>query len=128
MIVFVNGNYGKTDLSNEYCQEGIVGIASDTYGYGLGRKDIANEIPIAVAGIVLAFVDMEYPSGTPLTCTKDGYLTKMSRYKVTMYPERIVATFYKKESLENWNGIEVKGRHWVKIKILKPILEIVSVF
>lgn len=114
---YVRYSNGDTNISNKYNQKGIVGIASDTFGYGLGRKDIGNkEIPIAVAGIVLAYVDQEYESGTPLTCSTDGFLTKINRLQAIIYPERIVGTFYKKESLENWNGIEVNNRHWVKVK------------
>jgi hypothetical protein len=32
------------------------------------------------------------------------------------YPERIVATFWKKETINEWNGIIVAGRHWVKVR------------
>lgn len=106
-----------TDVSSDYNQQGIIGIASDTLGFGVGKKDIGNkEIPIAIGGIVLAYCDKEYQTGTPLTCSKDGYLTEMDRQTVVMYPERIVATFYKEEQQEFWNDIEVKGRHWVKVK------------
>lgn len=108
---------GDTILSSEYNQQGIIGIATDTYGYGLGKKDIGNkEIPIAIGGIVLAYTDKIYLPGTPLTCTENGILTEMDRQTASFYPERIVATFYKEEKQEFWNDIEVKERHWVKIK------------
>lgn len=108
---------GDTNISSEYNQQGIVGIASDTLGFGVGKKDIGNkEIPIAIGGIVLAYVDEIYETGTPLTTSENGYLTQMDRQTVSMYPERLVATFYKEEKQELWNDIEVKGRYWVKIK------------
>lgn len=108
---------GNTVLSSKYCQQGIIGIATDTYGYGLGKKDIGNkEIPIAIGGIVLAYVDKVYLPGTPLTCSENGILTEMDRQTTSSYPERLVATFYKEEKNEFWNDIEVKERCWVKIK------------
>ena len=91
-----------------------VGIASDTYGFGMGVKP--NSIPISVAGIVLAHVDKVYPTGTPLTCTKDGILTEMQYSDKVRYPERMVGKFHKEETDPLWNGtVHVDGRHWVKV-------------
>jgi len=106
----------KVSTSKNYCELGIIGIATDTFGYGCGTKGIGNrEIPISIAGFVLAFVDKVYLSGTPLTCTRDGYLTEILPPDKLLYPERIVATFYKEEINNDWNGIIVNGRMWVKI-------------
>jgi hypothetical protein len=115
--------YGKVYIydngvrqSREYCEMGILGIATDTYGFGVGNKENTPQIPISVAGYVLAYVDGEYLSGTPLTCTSDGMITKMKREDVIKYPERIVGTYIKKEYYLQWNDIVVNGRHWIKIK------------
>lgn len=107
---------GHHRLSHTYAEMGVLGIASDTLGFGVGQKpDGTPQIPIALGGIVLACVDAVYPSGTPLTCTEDGALTKMDTIAKMEYPERILATFYKTEPKDTWNGIQVKGRHWVKV-------------
>lgn len=108
---------GKTYFpSTKYCQQGIIGIHSDTAGMVIGDKGKgANQLKASVAGYVLAYVDKTYASGTPLTCTKEGFLTKMKKKDLIFHPERIVATYWKPENSDKWNGIEVNGRHWVKI-------------
>lgn len=114
---YYNGEkYNKT---NKYCTKGILGIHSDTAGFKVGKKHVSNELDIAIGGYVLAHVDKEYKSGTPLTCTKNGYLTKMKRIDVILFPERLVATYWKPETLEEWGSenekVAVNGRHWVKV-------------
>lgn len=107
------GNYG---VSREYCPAGIMGIASDTYGFGVGQKQDMKQIPIAIGGFVLAHIDKQYAPGTPLTATADGRLTEIKIEEKRDYPERIVATYWKPETDAHWNGVLVNGRHWVKVK------------
>ena len=106
--------------SSKYLDDGIIGIHSDTYGMHMGYKDNCKQMDVAVAGFVLAYVDKEYPAGTPLTCTENGYLTQIERSDKMEYPEKIVATYWKNEPSEYWGGekdkIKVNGRKWVKIK------------
>ena len=105
-------------ICNTRCQESVIGIASDTFGYALGTGN--GGVPIAISGWVLAFVDKEYRIGIPLTNNKYGTLTEMTLAEKQMYPERIVAIYKKKEPLKSWGPenkkIEVNNRHWVKIK------------
>lgn len=110
-----NANFQIVE-SSYYLERGIVGIASDTYGFAVGEKVGFNQIPIAVGGWVLAYVDKVYEPGTPLTCTENGYLTEMQFKDKSLFPERIIATFDRPEKEETWNGIAVKGRSWVKVK------------
>ncbi|MFW6226143.1 MAG: hypothetical protein ACOC3V_04225 [bacterium] len=102
--------------SINYLEMGIVGIASDTYGFGVGKKEKIKQLPIAIGGFVLAYVDKEYAPGIPLTVTQDGYLTEILHDDKSQYPERIVATFWKPEKEKEWNGIKVNNRMWVKVK------------
>lgn len=106
--------------SSKYLDDGIIGIHSDTYGMHMGYKDNCKQMDVAVAGFVLAYVDKEYPVGTPLTCTENGCLTKIEKSDKMEYPEKIVATYWKNESSEYWGGekdkIKVNGRKWVKVK------------
>ena len=109
-------NSGKHRKAEKYCEVGILGIASDTFGFGVGKKeDSVNQLPLAIAGIVLAHVDKVYDSGTPLTCTGGGSLTKMNFWSRVFYPERMVAIFYRQELKGTWNGVIVNNRDWVKI-------------
>ena len=105
--------------STKYLDEGIIGIDSDTYGMNMGRKPDLNQMDVAVAGFVLAYVDREYKPGTPLTCTENGYLTEIKREDKIEYPERIVATYWKSESADEWGSdsrkVKVNGRKWVKV-------------
>ena len=105
--------------STKYLDEGIIGIDSDTYGMNMGHKPGLNQMDVAVAGFVLAYVDKEYKPGTPLTCTENGYLTEIKREDKIEYPERIVATYWKSEPADEWGSdsrkVRVNGRKWVKV-------------
>ena len=106
---------GNIRISNRYASSGIIGIASDTYGIGLGQKDTVDQLPIAIGGFVLARTPV-YPAGTPLTSDRFGMLTKAHWFTRMLHPERIVATFFKREDQLAWNGISVDNRHWVKVQ------------
>jgi len=106
-------------ICNKRCQKSMIGMASDTYGFGIGAAKTQN-VPIAIGGWVLAYVDKEYESGTVLTNNNDGTLTKMKWWQKLLHPERMVAIYHKKEKEETWGPkdaiIIVDNRHWVKIK------------
>ena len=106
--------------TSKYCQKGIIGIHSDTAGSVLGKKGKHKELDISVGGFVLAYVDKEYAPGTPLTSAPNGRLTKMSLISRILHPERLVATYWKKETNKEWGDeshkVEVNGRHWVKVR------------
>lgn len=122
-LVFGKCYYDTKDgarICEERCQMSVIGVASDTYGISAGSGANQREVPIAVAGWALAFVDQEYECGTPLTNDEHGNLTAMTRAEKLEYPERIIALYKRKEAQETWGPagrkIDVKGRHWVKIK------------
>lgn len=106
--------------STKYLDEGIIGIHSDTGGLEMGHKQGTRELQCSVAGFVLAFVDRDYPAGTPLTCTENGCLTEISLEDKVKYPERILGTFWKSENSEEWgpegSKVLVRGRKWVKVR------------
>lgn len=122
-LVFGKCYYDTKDgarICTERCQMGVMGVASDTFGVSAGSGANQTEVPIGVAGWVLAFVDQEYETGTPLTNDENGNLTAMTRKEKLEYPERIVATYKRKEMDPKWGPagrqVVVNGRHWVKIK------------
>lgn len=108
----------KVRKTSRYADNGVLGIHSDTAGMILGRKN-KKCIFLAVAGMVLAYVDKEYKSGTPLVATKGGRLTKASKLTQIFEPTKIIATYYKKETSQSWgaedNPVLVNGRSWVRI-------------
>ena len=113
-------NNGKFTKTSKYADKSYIGIHSDTSGFEMGDKGEVKQLKSSVAGYVLAYVDAEYPSGTPLTCSKHGMLTKAHFLTRILHPERVIATYWKNEPKFVWgaegNEIEVKGRHWVRIK------------
>ena len=112
---------GRVYKTDSYADANVMGIHSDTAGMVLGTKDKGVVcINLAVAGVVLAYVDKEYECGTALVATKEGKLTKANRRTRLFHPERIVATFYKKEIQDFWGSsthkVAVNGRSWVKVR------------
>ena len=105
--------------SEKYLEDCILGIHSDTFGFKMGVKK-TKTLDVAISGFVLAYVDKEYPCGTPLTCSVDGYLTEMKLDDKIKYPEKIVGIYWKPETSETWGTegkeISVNGRHWIKVK------------
>lgn len=105
------------------CQKSVIGIASDTFGFGVGSKAELT-VPIAVAGWTLAYIEFDsgeiYECGDVLTNNYNGNLIKMTDEEKMKYPERIVAIYKKPEPNELWGPegkeIQVNGRHWVKVK------------
>lgn len=107
-------------ICNQRCQLSAIGIASDTFGVGVGEGNAGLEVPIAIGGWVLAYVDKDYEPGTPLTNDEHGNLTEMTLEEKRNYPERLLAIYKKPELKESFGDaniqIEVNGRHWVKVK------------
>ncbi len=107
-------------LCSERCQKSVIGIASDTFGFAAGAEVNTHQAPFAVCGWVLAYVDKEYESGTPLTNDEYGYLTEMSMEEKNQFPERLIAIYKCKENNIYWGSknkkIYVDNRHWVKVK------------
>lgn len=97
-------------------KDAILAIHSNTAGFIMGEKASKPAIEMALAGFVLAYVDKIYKTGTPLTCTKNGYLTKMNWFERLFKRDALVGYFYKEETEIQWHTIDVSNRHWVKIK------------
>lgn len=107
-------------MCDQRMQRGVIGMCSDTYGMAVGMDHGRVQVPIAVAGRVLAIVDREYPPGTPLTNNDNGDLTAMTVDESRQYPERIIAIYMYKERNQAWGPegakINVFDRHWVKVR------------
>jgi hypothetical protein len=106
---------GKINTTEKINQDSI-GIASDTFGFGVGKKENKPQLPVAIGGWVLAYTDKVYKFGTRLVPSRNGILTKAPWYIPIIKPSAIIATFDREEKEDFWNGKEVKGRHWVKVR------------
>jgi hypothetical protein len=110
-------------ICNERCQKSTIGILSDTFGIAAGAQNDPNYGPFAIAGWVLAYVDVEESDiiepGDALTSNSTGNLIRMTQAEKQEFPERIMAIYKKPETAEFWgpnNDIVVNGRHWVKVR------------
>lgn len=106
--------------SPEYLASNFIGIHSDTAGFRMGYQENKKQLCVGVAGFILAYIDKEYSTGTPLTVTESGYLTEMKAEDLLKYPHRMVGTFWKKETAKKWGPkdqeIDVNGRMWIKVR------------
>jgi hypothetical protein len=104
-------------LCRKRCEEGVSGIASDTYGFGVGARTRA--VPLCIGGWVLAFVDRSYLPGTPLVNDANAGLTRATLFERLFRQERIVAIYDRIELLKfianKEERVAVNGRHWVKV-------------
>ena len=108
--------YGNDVVLTRKKGEASIGIASDTYGFGVGQIEGAKQIPFAIGGWVLAHVDKVYAFGTPLVAKKGGILTKSSFLNKIFKFSSILAVYDRVENEEEWNGLKVNGRNWVKVR------------
>lgn len=109
-------NAFRMHMCNKRCQKSVVGIASDTHGQAVGFDSTQYQVPLAVAGWVLAVVDKRYESGTPLVNARSGSLTKATLFERLFRAERILGIYQRPEYHPEWKDIKVDGRHWVKVK------------
>lgn len=122
--VYVRNSMGRTELSSRHGQLGIIGITTNTQSFTAHsyERDDSDEfadarLPISVSGFVLACTDRVYRSGTPLTCGVNGRLEKARWWVRLLFPERIIATFYKDMPEEGiWNNVEINNRKLVKVR------------
>lgn len=97
---------GKLQICSKRCQAGSAGISSDGFGISTGKNPTIKTVPISIGGIVLAFVDHKYKTGTPLVSSINGNLTKAKIWEKIFFPERILAIYLRKNN---------DGRHFVKV-------------
>lgn len=115
--VYIRQEDGTISLAQKRGDSRAIGIASDTYGLAMGQDETKPQMPIAIGGFVLAYVDQEYPTGTPLITNYGGELTKADLFTRVLHPERILATYYRSEKEDTWNTqVLVNSRAWVKVK------------
>lgn len=92
-------------------------IVSDTYGMLIGETDKA-KTPIALCGRVLAYphedIEEFYP-GAPVCTGPGGTVSVMTKNEVLRYPECIIGYVSAIPTYEEWNGVNVNNRIWIKV-------------
>lgn len=89
-------------------------VVSDTYGFSLGTPD-EKTAAVAVSGRVLVSIDGEVELGDCVCAGPNGHACKMSRQEISLYPDRILGAVTEIPSYEEWNGVPVNGRIWIKV-------------
>lgn len=111
-VVCENGD-GTLSLSEERLQM-CPYVVSDTYGFVIGED---NDTPLAVAGRALVKVtDEKVAVGDCLCAGQDGKAYVMSRPEVMAYPDRILGVVTEVPDYDEWNGVKINNRVWIKIK------------
>lgn len=103
---------GKMEITSQRADKACIGIATDTYGIGVGsRVEEIEKVPISVAGFVLAYCEGDLEPGDLLVPNARGNLVKAKFYEKT----KAVAKYMTKEKKQQYQDVEVNGRHWVKV-------------
>ena len=111
-VVCENGD-GSLSLSSERLQVGAY-VITDTYGFVIGKE---TDIPVAVCGRALVSVNDENISvGDCLCAGVDGKAYVMSRQEIIDFPDRILGIVTEIPKYDEWNGVKINNRVWIKIK------------
>lgn len=92
---YVFNDSGKLKISSIKCQKGTCGISTNQYGISTGINKHINTIPISIGGIVNAYIDKKYKTGTALISGINGILTKANFLHKIFFPERIIGIYVK---------------------------------
>lgn len=93
-------------------------VVSDTFGFVIGDEEGAT-VPIAVAGKVLVYYKSnvkELKAGDAVCASDNGMATKMSRTEIKTYPDRILGYFVGIPEEDEFNGVPVDGRIWIRVR------------
>jgi hypothetical protein len=96
-------------------QKGTLGVASETASVIARNKSAGGrKLPVAVAGVALAYVDSDYPPGTALCSWKEGFLTRAPWWVRVLFPERIVGIFLRDPGA-SWHQWQSFGRKLIRV-------------
>lgn len=106
-------------LSDKYAF-GASYIVSDTYGMAIGQTNKAR-IPVAVSGRVLAYPEEGrdlYRShiGSPVCSGPHGKIMLMDTDFAVVPSWAAIGVVSSVPDYQRWNGVEVDGRVWIKVK------------
>ena len=109
--VVCEDGHGKLRLSRERLQP-CPYVVSDTFGVTIGEGNI----PVAVAGRVLVYIDDEVELGDCVAAGFNGKAVKMTRQEIINYPDRILGTVIEIPDYDKFNDKSVNGRVWIRVK------------
>lgn len=108
-----DGN-GKLIKSSKHLQK-CPYVVSDTYGFAIGETEKC-KLPIAISGRVLVNSRESLKVGDVVCAGKDGYVEKMNRLEIILFPDRILGIVSEIPSYNVWNDlVYVNNRIWIKV-------------
>lgn len=93
-------------------------VISDTFGIAIG-DDKGATVPIAVSGKVLVYYGgdaKKLKAGDAVCSYTNGTAIKMSRAQIQEYPDRILGYFVGIPEEDEFNGVPVDGRIWIRVR------------
>lgn len=117
MVVTERGDVDKVSLSGRRLAKNAM-LVSDTYGFAIGRSS-ETDVPVAVSGRVLAYTDKArtaFKTGDVVCAGKHGTVSRMRRWEMIFFPDRILGTVSHIPAYTHWNGIAVDDRIWIKVR------------
>lgn len=107
---------GTLKKSSTYLQV-CPNVVTDTFGHVIGPEG-DGYIPVAVAGRVLVKLDgiVKPQVGDCVCASMNGKASIMTKNEVANYPDRILGIITEIPTYEEWNGVKVNGRVWIKVK------------
>ena len=93
-------------------------VISDTYGMVIG-EDKEGNVPLAIGGKVLAYPYEDrdsYKVGDVLCSGPHGTVSRMTRKEIVEWPDRILGYYVGTPEDEEFNGVPVDGRIWIRIR------------
>lgn len=93
-------------------------VISDTYGMVIG-EDKEGNVPLAIGGKVLAYPYESretYKVGDAVCSGPNGTVSRMTRKEIVEWPDRILGYYVGTPEDEEFNGVPVNGRIWIRIR------------
>lgn len=117
MVVVPDGMDDKVCLCGKRRAAGAR-VVTDTFGFAIGKTG-ETDVPVAVSGRVLAHSDEPVTNlrvGDAVCAGKHGGISRMRRWEVVLFPDRILGVVSHVPKETAWHGIPVNGRVWIELR------------
>lgn len=91
-------------------------VVTDTYGFAIG-KVTERDVPVAVSGRALVHAEGKerLRVGDAVCAGKHGGVSRMRRWEVVLFPDRVLGIVSSIPTEKDWHGIPISGRVWIEL-------------